>query len=572
MDGLSLSAVVHEIGVLAGGRIEKVQQPERDELLISVHSAGGSCRLLISASPENGRITLTDERKPSPAEAPAFLMLLRKHLTGAKIVSVRQPNMDRIVELELETTSELRDKVPMRLVIEIMGRHSNIILVDDNGMIVDSIRRVGPSLSSARLVLPRIAYEYPPSKKKLDPRTAGKLDFAEVLDKAVRPESALSETFYGLSPAVAKKLICSLGYPACGVDKAAEKLERFYSDFSSGSISPCIVTADGAYICTLPFIPADGEFVRFTTMSEAINAFYSGRAADESIKRRTSAYEKTIKSTITKLERKMELFTDSISSESENEKLRLWGELITANLYAIPARASSVVLSDYYTDPPSSVEIPLDPLLSPSENAQRYYTKYRKAKLSREYAIEMSAKTADEIAYLEELLYTLSCCDSESELNEIRAELAAGGYIKEDSGKGRKRTAAPAKLPPSKPHSFITGDGFTVLVGKNNRQNDKLTFGTAAPDDVWLHVKDFHGSHVIVRCGGSISDRALYDAAMLAAYHSKARGSANVPVDYTSAKYVKKPSGSKPGMVIYTHQHTVFVTPDKDYVEKMQKK
>lgn len=572
MDGLSLSAVVNELGILTGGRVEKVQQPERDELLISVHTAGGNRRLLISASSENGRITLTEEKKTSPVEAPAFLMLLRKHLTGARIVSVDQPNMDRVVVFEFETTSELRDKVPMRLVCEIMGKHSNIILVDDSDVIVDAVRRIGPSVSSARLVLPKVGYEYPPSKKKRDPRTADASDFADVLKDAVKPASALSENYYGLSPSVASQLLTSIGYPACGAEKAGAELVGFYSDLASGKTSPCIVTAGGAYVCTLPFTPKDGSaYIGYSSMSEAIDSFYAGRAAAESIKRRTSAYEKTIRSAISKLERKMDLFTESINGEKEIEKLRTNGDLIMANLYAIPARAKSAAVADYYSDPPTTAEIPLDPMLSAAENAQKYYSKYRKAKLSRDHALEMSVSTANEISYLEELLYTLSCCENESELNEIRSELISVGYIKEDASKGKKRSSAPMKLLQSKPHSFVSRDGCTVFVGKNNRQNDKLTFGTASHDDVWLHVKDAHGSHVIVKCGGTISDTALYDAAMLAAYYSEARSSANVPVDYTLVKYVKKPSGAKPGMVIYTHQHTVFVTPDKVFTEQLSK-
>lgn len=567
MDGLSLSAAVMELGVLVGGRVEKIQQPEKDELIISVHTAGGNRRLLVSASPENCRIALTDEKKVSPIDAPAFLMLLRKHLTGARISSVEQPNMDRVVEILFEAYSELRDAVTLRLVCEIMGRHSNIILVDGDGLVIDAIRRVSPSVSSARLVLPKIKYEYPPSKKKRDPRSASSEEFISVLADSVKPEAALSENFYGLSPAVAKKLIASLGYPACGERELASRLERFYNDFNSGMVFPCALIADGSAICTLPFIPSDGsEHVDFNSMSEAIDFFYSERASRESIKRRTSAYERTVKSAIAKLERKLSIFADAITGEEENERLRLWGELLTANLYAIPAKASSAVVTDYYSDPPAPIEIPLDPRLSAADNAQKYYAKYRKAKLTREHALVMREKTAEEIAYLEELLYTLSCCEGEPELNEIRAELTSAGLTAEDSPKGKKRSASPNKLPPSKPYSFVSRDGIRILVGKNNRQNDKLTLETANPDDIWMHVKDEHGSHVIVRCSGNAPDATLYDAAMLAAYYSKARGSANVPVDYTEVKYVKKPSGAKPGMVVYTHQHTVFVTPDKDHI------
>lgn len=570
MDGLSLSAVVCELDSLIGGRIEKVQQPERDELLIAVHTKGGSTRLLISASPENCRILLTDERKVSPVEAPAFLMLMRKYLTGARISSIDQPNMDRVVELGIDTVSELHDAVSLKLVCEIMGRHSNIILVDSDGEIIDAIRRVTPSLSSARLVLPKLKYEYPPSKKKCDPREASASDFERVLTGSVKPESALSEFFYGLSPAVAKRLLITLGYPDCGIHVLSERLAGFYADFAAGKYSPCIVTADSRSVCTLPFVPADGSlFKRFCTMSEAVEAFYISRALEESVKRRTSSYEHIIKNAQMKLERKLTIFDEAISSEEENEKLRLYGELLTANLYLIPHKTDRAAVTDYYSDPPRTVEIPLDPKLSAADNAQKYYSKYRKAKLARDHALEMRKQVTDELAYLDELLYTLSCCEGESELNEIRQELIAGGYVSDDSRK--KRGAAANKLPPSKPYSFVSRDGVQILVGKNNRQNDKLTFGTAYPDDIWLHTKDIHGSHVIIRRSGQVPDSTLYDAAMLAAYYSKARGSSTVPVDYTEAKHVKKPSGAKPGMVIYTHQHTVYVTPDQEHVKKLMR-
>lgn len=567
MDGLSLSAVVFELRQLIGGRVEKVQQPERDELILAVHSAGGANRLLLSASPENCRIVLTDEKKPSPVEAPAFLMLMRKYLTGARILEITQPNMDRIVEFSFETYSELHDAIKVRLICEIMGRHSNLILVGEDGLIIDAIRRVTPSVSSARLVLPKLKYEYPPSKKKLDPRFASSEDFLRVLDNAVKPESALSECFYGLSPAVAKKLIVSLGSEA----DLPERLFGFYRDFSEGCFSPCIVTADGRSVMTLPFIPRDGStFTAYPTMSAAVNAFYESRASEESIRRRTSSCEHIIRNNIAKLEKKLSIFSSAISGAEENEKLRVYGELLTSNLYLLPGRSDRAIVTDYYSDPPVPVEIPLDPKLSAADNAQRYFSKYRKAKLAREHALNNQKEVEEEIGYLEELLYTLSLSESESEFSEIRQELIAGGYIKDDAPK-KKRSAAPNKLPPSKPYSFTSRDGTSILVGKNNRQNDRLTFGTAYPADIWLHTKDIHGSHVLLRRSGEVSDTALYDAAVLAAYYSKGRGSANVPVDYTEARYVKKPSGAKPGMVIYTHQHTVYVTPDIEHVKKLMR-
>ena len=565
MDGLSLTAVVRELNCIIGGRIEKVQQPERDELLIAIHAAGGSYRLLASASPENCRLVLTDERKASPAEAPAFLMLMRKYLTGARISSVDQPNGDRVVLLGIETYSDMRDELRLTLVIEIMGRHSNVILLDGDGVIIDAIRRVSPSVSSMRLVLPKLKYEYPPSKQKQDARHASAADFLSVLEDAVKPEAALSDRFYGLSPAVAKRLIASLDNGS-GPRHIAEALERYYSDLLRGEYSPCVLRADGKTVCHLPFIPKDGEAVPYATMSEAVNSFYETRAAEESIRRRTSSYEHVIRNAAAKLERKLGIFSEAISSEEENERLRLYGELITANLYSIPPRASSFACVNYYSEDGEIVEIPLDPKLSAADNAQKYYNSYRKAKLTREHALGMFNEASAELAYLEELLYTLTCCEGESELSELRQELISGGYMRDEAAKRLKngRSAGTQKLPASKPYHFVSRDGIDIFVGKNNRQNDKLT-ASAGAMDTWLHTKDIHGSHVIIKKAEPVPDDTLYDAAMLAAYYSKARGSANVPVDFTLVKYVKKPSGAKPGMVTYTHQRTVFVTPEREY-------
>ncbi len=572
MDGLSLSAAVTELGALCGARVEKVQQPERDELLLALHSSAGSKKLLISASPENCRITIADEKKVSPVEAPAFLMLMRKYLTGAKITCIEQPMGDRIVRIAFEAYSELHDAVTLTLVCELMGRCSNIILLDGEENIIDSIRRVPPSVSTARMVLPKAKYEYPPSKQKRVAREASASDFAEALISGAKPETALSESFYGLSPAVARRLLVSLGYPDCGAEEAGRRLKAFYERLFTGDFSPCIVMANGSSVCPLPFLPRGGEDYRqYPTMSEAVNDFYRLRTAEESTKRRTAQYERAIKTAMQKLERKLAIYAEAITGEEEIERLRIYGELLTASLYELTGRASSAFVTDYYSDPPKKVEIPLDPLYSAADNAQRYYTKYRKAKLAREHALEMRGSVTDELSYLEGLLYTLGCCEGEAELNELKEELISGRYIKDSEKRASGRRTASPKLPQSKPYVYISRDGIKILVGKNNRQNDRLTLHTALPDETWLHTKDVHGSHVIIRHSGEAPDDTLFDAAMLAAYYSKARGSASVPVDCAPVKYVKKPAQAAPGAVIYTHQRTVFVTPDAEYIMKLKR-
>ena len=546
MDGLTLARSVAEIQCLAGGKVEKIQQPEKDELLFVVHSCGKNERLLISASPENCRIQLTEARPASPVDAPIFLMLLRKYLLNARINSIRQPNSDRVVVVEFEALNELRDCTRFFLHCEIMGKHSNIILVDGNGRIVDAVRRVSPSMSSVRLILPKLEYSAPPAQDKLDPAKAAAEDFLNVLSDAPRPDKALSAAFFGLSPSIAV---------------------------------PCIALLPSGGRILLPFRPFGLECREFPTLGAAADEFYRSRAENESIKRRTAAVERVISNAVQRLERKIEKFNLAICDEAELEKLRHFGELLTANLHALPPRAENAKVLDYYRDPPEYIVIPLDNSVSPADNAQKYYKQYRKGKVARETAVVQRETAVAELSYLRGLHCDLSNCASESDLNEIRQELVEQGLIRDSSrrkaerGKPSKngKGAKGSKLPPSRPHKYLSSDGIEIFVGKNNTQNDRLTFKQSAPEDTWLHTKDIHGSHVIIRFAGEIPPKTLEEAAALAAYHSQARGSSAVPVDYTKRRYVKKPSGAKPGSVIYTNQRTLIITPDEDMINSLKK-
>ena len=568
MDGLTLTASVSEIKALIGGRIEKIQQPERYELLFVVHAGGETKRLFISSSPDNCRIQLTNEKRTSPIDAPNFLMLLRKHLLGAKVVSIEQPNLDRIVIIRFSTLDELHDEAEYSLVCEIMGKHSNIILVDGSGMIIDAARRVSASMSSVRLILPHLKYEFPPSQDKHDPSAASVSDFKAALESGARLDKALSNNFYGLSPSVAALLIdavCDYSrIDPSDTDKLSEGLYGFYRSLSMGSISACIANWGGSSTL-LPFIPASDDFVRFSSLAEAADEFYRRRSQAESVKRRTASIERVIMNNIQRLERKIEKFSLSIGDEAEIEKLRKCGELITANLYRIPPRANEALLEDYYADPPEIISVELDGSISASANAQAYYKKYRKAKSARESAIVQQAEAMRELEYLSGILSDLSECVTDSDFDEVKSELSSAGYIKLSRN---SRT----KLPKSKPYRYVSSDGIDILVGKNNIQNDRLTFKESSPDDIWLHTKDFHGSHVIILSGGEAPDTTLLEAAELAAYYSKARDSGLVPVDYTQRRFVKKPSGAKPGMVIYTNQRTLYVTPSAEKIDKLNKK
>lgn len=548
MDGLTLAASVAEIRSVIGGKIEKIQQPEKYELLFSIRTSDGTKKILISASADNCRVHLTEEKRTSPMEAPNFLMLLRKHLQNARIISVEQPNLDRIVIFGFSTVNELYDETCFKLVCEIMGRHSNIILLDESDVILDSIKRVSADISTLRIVLPKVGYMPPPTQRKLNPLSVSGREFSNAIDSVLYPHKALSNSFYGLSPSVAQLLIEALGDENIGA-----KLERFYKALAIGNFKACIVK-NGTCQTLLPFIPTSGECIPYPSLGEAADAYYKNLSQSESIKHRTASIEKIILNNIQRLERKIEKFSFALGSEEETERLRLYGELITANLYKIPPRIEQIVLDNYYTSPPEPILVELDPQLSGTENAQQFFKKYRKARSAAEVALVQKREAELELDYLNAISATLCECVTDSDFEEIRSELAAQGYIKSNSQKKHK-------LPAAKPYHYISSDGIDIYVGKNNYQNDKLTFKNSRHDDLWLHTKDIHGSHVIISHVGSVPDTTLLEAAQLAAYHSQARNSPSVSVDFTKRKYVKKPSGAKPGMVIYTNQRTLLVTP-----------
>ena len=571
MDGLTLAASVVELQCLVGGKIEKIQQPEKYELLFSVHTNSGSKRLLVSSSSENCRIQLTSDKRLSPAEAPNFLMLLRKHLTGARIVSIEQPNLDRIVLIRFEAFTELHASTSFTLACEIMGRYSNIILVDESGSIVDSIRRVSAGMSTVRLVLPKIRYEFPPLQDKRCILDLSADDLRLVFESSfARPEKALAGSVFGLAPNVASILIQTLenGLEASfvHVDAAslADAVMAFYDDLMHSRTEPSIVRV-GEKSLLLPFTPSGSAAESFPSVSEASDEFYRMRAQQESVHKRTASLDKVLSNAIQRIERKAEKFALSIGDEAEIERLRLCGELLTAHMYSIKSGSREAAVQNYYLDPPETVVIPLDETLSVSDNAQQYYKKYRKAKSAREIATVKHEEAANELAYLRGINEDLASCLTDADFEEIRQELEASGYVRSSQ---KKRI----KLPASKPHHFVSSDGIDIYVGKNNIQNDRLTFRESSSDDIWLHTKDIHGSHVIIRAfGAEVPDSTLLEAAILAALHSQAKDAPSVPVDYTKRKYVKKPNGAKPGMVIYTNQKTLIVNPDPLLADKLRK-
>lgn len=575
MDGLNLHASVIEMQrLLVGGKIDKVQQPERDELLLGVHTNCGNYKLLLSASAANTRAHLTEVKRTNPADAPMFCMLLRKRILGGRIISVDQPNMDRVLVLTIEAQNDLGDLVPYRLIAEIMGKHSDVVLVNEKGMIVDAIRHVGVGMSNVRLLLPGVQYELPPQQEKMDPLTAEKEEFARVLSQGGRIDKRLSGSFFGLAPSMAAALAARVTEEtACETlsDFAraalADSLFSFYRAFAEGVFAPTLALNEfdepvGVY----PFVPKGVKSRPAESIGAAYDAFCAQHDIYERMQRHGASVRKVLQNNIERCEKKLALYADAMNATESMERNRLYGELLTANLHSAKQNGTVAAVLNYYLDPPKLIEIPLDARFSVGDNAQRYFKKYQKQKAARDMAGAQREQTLEELAYLEGQLDNLSKCAGDAELAELVEELWEQGYLKRE--KGAKK---PQKYAASKPMCFASTDGCArIYVGKNNKQNDALTLRFAEGGDIWMHTKNIPGSHVIIKCEGEPSEQTLLEAATLAAYYSRARGSENVPVDYTPRKYVKKPAGAKPGMVIYTTNRTAYVTPEEARVKALK--
>ena len=577
MDGLSLYSAMNELNKrLAGGKIDKIQQTDKEELLLMVRSLGQTHRLLINASAADNRVQLTELKKQAPSEAPMFCMLLRKRIAGGKIVRFEQERLDRVLKISIDTYNDLGDLSVFALYCELMGKHSNIILVNEKGVIVDAIKHVGLGMSSVRFVMPGLEYSAPPAQDKQDPSKASVDDFSMAMCMVgMSIAKALSNAFFGLSPAVAAQLVARYTdktectqLSEAEREELAERLTAFYADMAHGKEkASAVLNALGETEAVYPFAIAGGGIKLYDSIGEALDSLYINNDRREWAKRHGASARKVLQNNIERCEKKLALYADALNSEEQMEKCRLYGELLTANLHSLKSGTDTAAVDNYYADPVERIAIPLDRQLTPGENAQRYYKKYQKLKAAREMAIVQREQTLSELNYLEGQLDNLTKCTAENELSELIEELKEQGYIKRDKG-GKKKM----KLAASKPMHFVSSTGADIYVGKNNRQNDELTLRFASPNDIWMHTKNIPGSHVIVK-GASEQDTAtMTEAALLAAYYSRARGSENVAVDYTPRKYVKKPAGAKPGMVIYTTNKTAYVTPSEEAVAGLKER
>ena len=567
MDGLTLSLVTRELReALVGGRVDRITQPERDELNILVRNHGRNQLLLLSASAGCARAHITREKKVSPLEPPMLCMLLRKHISGGRVRDVRQVNGDRILEVEFEHLDELGDSARKILICEFMGRHSNLIFVDGEGRILECARRVTESMSSVREVLPGLRYERPPAHGKT-PFDAPEADIVRALQGASGPlHKAIAASISGLSVQTAREL----AFRAAGNEDAhtqeldmeavAPAVARALAEAQS-EIAPALLfaeTGEPVDVVAFPYLSrAALRSERFATISEAMDAFYRARDRAERIKQKSAALHRVLKNNIERCERKLALQQEALLGSERMEEYRVKGELLTASLHLAKKGMKSVTIPNYYEEGTPDLEVQLDEKLSPGQNAQRYFKLYQKARSAKRLAAEQVEKTTEELNYLEGQMLNLSACEEESELAELREELEKYGYVRKNHNRRQMK-----KLEPSRPMRFDSPTGIPILVGKNNLQNDKLTF-TAEPNEWWLHAKDMPGSHVIV-LSADPDEETLHMAARLAARYSKGASAGKVPVDMTRRRYVKKPAGAKPGFVIYTNQKTVLAEPWED--------
>lgn len=582
IDAVFLSSLRRELELsLLSCRVDKVQQPERETILLHLRGAAGGGKLLLSASANHPRIQLTELSFENPAQPPMFCMLLRKHLTGGRLVAIVQPPMERLVELHFDCIDEMGTPCQKRLILELMGRNSNLILAGSDGRIIDCLRRVDFEMSAQRQVLPGLYYRLPPTQGKRAPFETDAETIRALLcapGAQTKADTFLLENFGGLSP-----LLCrEAAYRALGsVDfelsaltpaqrpDAAQRLFGALQELCGAEKVPTLLCKDDQpwdFTC-VPVLQYEGAVSQETaaSFSSLLDRFYARRESAERMRQKTQTLRKTLTNLHSRTARKLQNQRKELEATYDREQLRRLGDIVTANLYAISRGQARLTAVDFYDPEMKEIDIPLNPAISPQQNAAKFYKDYQKAKTAEKVLTGQIEKGERELSYLASVLDELSRAESERDIQEIRQELLDGGYLRQ-SGQKKKM-----KLPPSRPMRFRSSDGFEILVGRNNRQNDLLTCKLAQKQDIWLHTQKIHGSHVIIVCAPETPpERTVTEAMQLAAYYSQAREGQNVPVDHTRVKNVKKPAGAKPGMVVYEHYATAVVTPDAALVERLK--
>ena len=587
LDAICLGAVTNELNtVLTGCRIEKLYLLDRDELVIQTRGQGGARRLLVSIAAGTPRVHFIETARENPAVPPMFCMLLRKHVQGAKIAAVTQPAVERMLSIELDTTDEMGVACKKHLICELMGKHSNVVLCGEDNRIIDAMRRVDGDLSGKRQVLPGLFYRMPPAQDKHDPfavsgvglaAAAAQADGEQMLDRF------LLNTLLGFSP-----LLCrELAFRATGdtakplgmlSDEERNRLAKVYDDFlayiEEERWKPFLLTkSEDSAVFDFTFLPVtqyEGlmNVTQYESFSSLLAAFFEKKGRVERMTRRSSDLHKAVVNARDRLARKLSAQKKELAGAHDREKDKRTGELITANLYQLEKGMNKAKVIDYYNKDCPEVEISLDVRLTPQQNAQKYFKLYTKSKTAEEVLTEQIRQGSIELDYLESVLVQLGEAETERDLAQLREELTLSGVLSAKQTRNKKGRQKPAQ---AKPFHYRTTDGFDIFAGKNNLQNDLLTLKIAFKSDIWFHTQKIHGSHVIlVTDGREPTEQAMTEAAMIAAYHSKARSSSMVPVDYTQVRQVKKPAGAKPGMVIYHVYQTAYVTPDETVIEKLR--
>lgn len=563
-DGLFTGAMTNEVATkLTTGRISKIAQPSMYEVLLTIRANGANYKLLLSAHPSYARFHITEKNYDTPAEPPMFTMVLRKHLNGGIIESISQSERERIVRIKVRSRNEIGDEQIRTLIIELMGRHSNIILLDDEReIILDSIKHVPMAVNRHRIIQPGAAYILPPKQEKHDPfAPMTEEEFLNITTQEDLPiEQALVQQFAGVSPLFANEVVYR------NEDSLFESFTSLIDEIQKGQYTPSLYRSQSKeqfYFIKMTHLQA--ELTTFSSLSELLDVFYYGKAERDRVKQQSGDLEKLLQNELAKNKKKLKKLERSLVDTKKAESIQLQGELITANMFALKKGMTEVEVVNYYDENGGTIKIPLSPLKTPSENAQSYFTKYTKLKNSVAHIHEQIKLTLEENVYLETVLQQIESA-SPRDLEEIREELAETGYVK------KKKSKKPQKNNKQKVtlDEYVSTTGELLLVGKNNKQNDYLTNKLASRDELWFHTKDIPGSHVVIRAKEP-SETAIKEAAILAAYFSKARQSSSVPVDYTEIRHVKKPNGSKPGFVIYEQNNTVYVTPDEELVSKLRK-
>ena len=585
LDALCLSGVVHELqNALSGAKIDKIYQPGRDEVVLALRAPAGNVKLLLSANPSHPRAHLTQISRENPDKPPMFCMLLRKHLSGARLLELVQPPMERVVDLRLEALDELGDRVERRLVLEAMGRHSNLILLDGEGRIMDCLRRVDSDMSARRQVLPGLFYRLPPAQEKLAPSSLDRAALESALAAAPEESQAdkwLLDTFGGLSPLICRELAFRAGGATDarlhqmgegGRSRLLDELEGLLRSVQENSFTPVMLEKEG-HPSDFTFQPISQygpavSCVPFPSFSALLDRFYEQRENQERVHQRGQDLIRSVTNARDRAARKIGLQEQELAATRDRERLRQFGDIITSNLHAMEKGRSRLTAADFYDPECPQIHIPLDPLLTPQQNAAKYYKEYNKAKTAESILTLQLEKGRRDLDYLNSVLEAIALAEGERDLQEIRQELTDTGYLRRPS-KARDR----GKRVASKPMEFRSSSGLRISVGKNNTQNDLLTTKQAFKSDLWFHTQKIHGSHVILWTEGGQPDlTSIQEAAQLAAWFSQGRASGKVAVDYTPVKYVKKPGGARPGMVVYTTYETAYVAPDGELARRLRVK